>query len=113
MSRGEPKAKRRERLARTAAGLPRQPGTYLFLDAAGRVLYVGKAKSLRARVRTYFGNPADLAPKVERTVDATHEIDFIVTGPGEGWTVDRVEVIAEDEASDHRPVVAVLRLPLD
>ena len=45
--------------------------------------------------------------------DPRIEIDFIVTGPGEGWTVDRVEVIAEDEASDHRPVVAVLRPPLD
>ncbi len=79
MSRGEPKARRRERLLRHAQGLPRSPGTYLFLDVAGRVVYVGKAKSLRARVRTYFGNPDDLVAKVARTVDATHDIDFIVT----------------------------------
>ena len=34
--------------------LPREPGVYLFRDLAGRVLYVGKAKSLRSRVRSYF-----------------------------------------------------------
>ena len=45
--------------------------------------------------------------------DPRIEIDFIVTGPGDRWTVDRVEVIAEEIASDHRPVIAVLRPPLD
>jgi excinuclease ABC subunit C len=79
VSRGETRATRRERLARAARRLPAEPGTYLFLDASKRPVYVGKAKSLRARVRSYFGNPADLAPKVRRTVEATHEIEFIVT----------------------------------
>ena len=41
------------------------------------------------------------------------EIDFIVTGPEDRWMVDQVEVIAEEIASDHRPVIAVLRPPLD
>ena len=79
MSRGEAKGQRRERLAEAARRLPRQPGTYLFLDAGGRPIYVGKANSLRDRVRSYFAPPADLAPKVRRTVEAAHDIEFIVT----------------------------------
>ena len=35
--------------------LPTKPGVYLMKNAGGRVLYVGKADSLRARVRSYFG----------------------------------------------------------
>jgi excinuclease ABC subunit C len=79
MSRGETRAKRRERLAESARRLPAKPGAYLFVNPAGRVIYVGKAKSLRARVRSYFGKPADLTAKVRRTVEATHDIQFIVT----------------------------------
>ena len=41
-------------LREKVANLPTQPGVYLFLDAAGKVLYVGKAQSLRNRVRSYF-----------------------------------------------------------
>lgn len=79
MTRGSSKSERRAELATRAAELPTEPGAYLFRDAEGRVLYVGKAKSLRHRVRTYFGNPADLAVKVRRTAELTHSIDFIVT----------------------------------
>jgi excinuclease ABC subunit C len=79
VSAGESRARRLERLAGLARGLPEEPGAYLFLDARGVVVYVGKASSLRARVRSYFAAAGDLAPKVRRTVEATHDIDFVVT----------------------------------
>ena len=44
----------RENLEGKLQALPRGPGVYLFRDEAGDVLYVGKAKSLRSRVRSYF-----------------------------------------------------------
>ena len=47
-------------LKETASALPETPGVYLFKDARGRVLYVGKALSLRDRVRSYFSSkPAE------------------------------------------------------
>jgi excinuclease ABC subunit C len=59
--------------------LPRQPGVYLFRDARGQVLYVGKAKSLRPRVRSYFqaGGPPRgvIAQLPERAAD----VEVIVT----------------------------------
>jgi len=57
--------------------LPKLPGVYLFKDASGRVLYVGKAKSLAVRVRSYFMNRAH--HKVAPLLSAAHKIDYIVT----------------------------------
>jgi excinuclease ABC subunit C len=61
------------------SALPRTPGVYLFRDESDDVLYVGKAKSLRARVRTYF-NHGDGRMGIERMVDRIHRIEVIVTG---------------------------------
>ena len=60
------------------ATLPRGPGVYLFRDEADDVLYVGKAKSLRARVRSYF-NRGDGRIGIERMVDRIRRIEVIVT----------------------------------
>ncbi len=57
--------------------LPQQPGCYLFVDADGRVIYVGKAKSLRSRVRSYFGKYAGQKSRL-LTRDAA-AVEFIVT----------------------------------
>ncbi len=52
--------------------LPDEPGVYLFRDARGRVLYVGKAKSIRKRVASHFSNPSTRGGK-----DLVHQIDQI------------------------------------
>ncbi|MCC7495378.1 MAG: excinuclease ABC subunit UvrC [Fimbriimonadaceae bacterium] len=60
--------------------LPAQPGVYLMKDAAGTVLYVGKASSLRARVRSYFQPGADHSLRIQMMVARVREVDFKVTG---------------------------------
>ena len=60
------------RLAEQRRGLPDQPGVYLFRDARGRVIYVGKAKSIRKRVASHFSNPT-----LYGTRALTDEVDSI------------------------------------
>ncbi len=60
------------RLAEQRRGLPDQPGVYLFRDARGRVIYVGKAKSVRKRVASHFSNPT-----LYGTRALTDEVDHI------------------------------------
>jgi excinuclease ABC subunit C len=56
--------------------IPDQPGAYLFRDADGRVVYVGKARSLRKRVASYWGKP--LHARTEAMVAAATTVDWIV-----------------------------------
>jgi excinuclease ABC subunit C len=60
--------------------LPAKPGVYLFRDAAGKLLYVGKAKSLRPRVRSYFQQGGDGRPAIGGMVDRIADFEVIVTG---------------------------------
>ncbi|MGC8960130.1 MAG: excinuclease ABC subunit UvrC [Chloroflexia bacterium] len=59
--------------------LPEHPGVYLFRDAAGKVLYVGKSVNLRERVRSYFGAPAGLAPKTRELVARIADFEVLLT----------------------------------
>ena len=61
---------------RLTARLPRRPGVYLFRGRGGRVLYVGKASNLRARVRSYFSG--EERRKVSQLLRETHAIDHVV-----------------------------------
>ncbi len=61
-------------------GLPTKPGCYLMKDAAGRVIYVGKAINLRSRVRSYFHSPAGLQPRTVELVAHISDIEWIVVG---------------------------------
>jgi excinuclease ABC subunit C len=65
-------------LARPEPGsIPSKSGVYLFRDASGRVVYVGKAKSLRSRVSNYFG--PELHPRTRAMVEAASDVEWIVT----------------------------------
>jgi excinuclease ABC subunit C len=69
---------REERLEGQLRGLPAQPGVYLFHGPGGDVLYVGKAKSLRDRVRSYFRG-GDSRVGIRDLVERVERIEFIVT----------------------------------
>src|SRR5919112_542621 len=60
--------------------LPTSPGVYIFKDAGDTVLYVGKAKNVRARVASYFNRSGDGRPKIAELRERVRQIDFIVTG---------------------------------
>src|SRR5277367_7132371 len=51
-----------------SGSIPEGPGSYQFVDRDGRVLYVGKAKSLRQRLNSYFQDPVGLAPRTAQMV---------------------------------------------
>ncbi|MFN2482691.1 MAG: excinuclease ABC subunit UvrC [Pyrinomonadaceae bacterium] len=61
------------------ANLPTSPGVYLHKDDAGKIIYVGKAKNLRNRVRSYFQSGRGHDSKTRRLVSRIHDLEFIVT----------------------------------
>jgi excinuclease ABC subunit C len=65
-------------LQRPPAGtIPDAPGSYQFRDKEGRVIYVGKASSLRSRLSNYFGNPAHLLPRTAQMVASAETVEWI------------------------------------
>lgn len=60
-----------------AGTIPEEPGSYQFKDADGRVIYVGKAKSLRSRLNSYFGSPAMMHPKTAQMVATAATVEWI------------------------------------
>jgi excinuclease ABC subunit C len=60
-----------------AGTIPDAPGSYQFKDAEGRVIYVGKAKSLRSRLSNYFVNPKSLAPRTAQMVATAETVEWI------------------------------------
>jgi excinuclease ABC subunit C len=67
-----------EALQRKLDTLPEGPGVYLWKDAAGEVLYVGKAKRLKSRVRSYFANDFELSPQRQVLQRLIADVETIV-----------------------------------
>jgi excinuclease ABC subunit C len=65
-------------LPEKAAALPAQPGVYVFKDEAGQPIYVGKAKSLRQRVRSYFQDSHGGDEKRSRMLEVAHDLETIL-----------------------------------
>ncbi|MCB4376924.1 excinuclease ABC subunit UvrC [Synechococcus sp. MU1648] len=76
---GSPLLTQPERLEYRLKEIPAEPGCYLMRDGDDRILYVGKSKSLRSRVRSYFRSRHDLSPRIRLMTRQVCEIEFIVT----------------------------------
>lgn len=68
-----------ERLERRLKEIPPEPGVYLMRDVSDRILYIGKSKKLRSRVRSYFREAQPLSDRIAMMVRQVVEIEFIVT----------------------------------
>ena len=89
-------ADRRTTLLAQAASFPASPGVYLFKDARGRVLYVGKADVLRDRIRSYFGPSLDV--RHVRLVERAERLEYVLTG-----TVSESYLLEANLIKQHRP----------
>ncbi|MCW2747059.1 MAG: excinuclease subunit, partial [Nocardioidaceae bacterium] len=66
---------------RPATGeIPDRPGVYRFSDPEGRIIYVGKAKSLRQRLNSYFQDLTGLHPRTAQMVTTASRVDWTVVG---------------------------------
>ncbi|MBD1923114.1 excinuclease ABC subunit UvrC [Microcoleus sp. FACHB-831] len=68
-----------ERLEKRLKEIPPEPGVYFMRDASDRILYIGKSKKLRSRVRSYFRDKQKLSDRIAMMVRQVAEIEFIVT----------------------------------
>ena len=66
-------------LRQKAMALPLQPGVYIMKNAAGEIIYIGKAKALKNRVSQYFGSQNNHTEKVRRMVDNVDDFEYIIT----------------------------------
>ncbi len=78
--------------------LPTSPGVYLMKNADGRVLYVGKADSLRSRVRSYFGARGPEDARISHMVTEVADVQYIVTD-----TVSEAYLLESNLIKEHRP----------
>ena len=90
-------------LAQKVAQLPESPGVYLWKDAEGTVLYVGKAKRLRPRVRSYLGIEPGTPSKTRLMMSQAHDVDTIVVA-----TEPEALILEANLIKEHRPRYNIL-----
>ena len=69
---------RSKHIQKRLQNLPNRPGCYLMKDRDGAVLYIGKAKNLRARVRSYFHASVNHSARIRELVRKIAEVDWII-----------------------------------
>ena len=69
----------RAKLKERVGQFPTEPGVYVMKNAREKVVYVGKAKNLRSRVRSYFGNSSDMSIKTKYLMAQVQSVDYIIT----------------------------------
>ena len=73
------KSKKTEDLKEQVKGFPKEPGVYLMKSESSKIIYVGKAKNIRSRVRSYFSESKDLPVKTQHLVNRIDHIEYILT----------------------------------
>ncbi len=74
-----PLVKNPERLENRLSEIPPEPGVYLMRDGCDRIIYIGKSRKLRSRVRSYFRDSSNKTERINTMVKLVTEIEFIVT----------------------------------
>jgi excinuclease ABC subunit C len=87
-----------EAIATKVPHLPESPGVYLFRDATGAVLYVGKARRLRSRVRSYFSSDHEASAKTRALVRVCADVETIVV-PSDAQAL----ILENTLVKEHRP----------
>ena len=85
------------KLSQKVNSIPRKPGVYLFHDESGKVLYVGKAKVLRSRVRSYFHKSALSVPRIQNMVKKIADLEWLVTRSESEALLTEAAMIKEHE----------------
>jgi excinuclease ABC subunit C len=91
-----------DELAVKLKNLPDRPGVYLMKNARGKVIYIGKARNLKNRVRTYFQKNRPVDPKTEALVSKIRDFEFYVTD-------SEIEalILESNLVKEHRPIYNV------
>ncbi len=93
----------KDRLQEILDQIPRLPGIYIMKDGKGEMLYIGKAKSLFHRVRSYFSDAADHAPRTRIFVRKVQDIKFLTTA-----TEQEALILESNFVKKHQPRYNVL-----